>query len=128
MYSYQVEIHTQLTGITEQARDILTHIASLGEKSHQIQERRPASGNNEQSNQPNETEECEGELNEILDSSSKTSEADGSLSAGNNSCKVEKSELSKDLLSAEKEQEYKEILEDVVKNVQSSLGMFIPVS
>ena len=115
LYSYQVEIHTQLTGITEQARDILTHIASLGEKSHQ-------------SNQLNETEECEGELDEILDSSSKTSEANGSSSAENNSCKVKESELSTDLLSAEKEQEYKEILEDVVKNVQSSLGTFMPVS
>lgn len=115
LYSYQVQIHTQLKSITEQARDILTHIATMGNKSCQ----------NEQQNETDESEISFGEeLNEILESNSKTGETEGKLSTEQDLCTVQASEISADLLSEEKELEYKKILENIVKNVQSSLGTF----
>ncbi|CAB4008105.1 Hypothetical predicted protein [Paramuricea clavata] len=112
LYSYQVEIHTQLTSITEQARDILTHIAIMGKNSCQ----------NEQQNETDESEISFGEeLNEILESNSKTGETEGKLSTEQDLCIVPASEISADLLSEEKELEYKKILENIVKNVESSL-------
>ena len=120
LYSYQVEIHTQLTGITEQARDILIHIASLGNKSYQIRDTQYK----EQKNQEDSQEEISfgEELNDILDSN--LSEAGERLNAGENPCNIKESDVSTDVLSEEKEQKYKKMLQNVVKNVQSSLGTF----
>ncbi len=116
-----------MTSITEQARDILTHIATLGNRSSQNQDKRP---NTQSKKQQNKRDESEGEisfgeeLNEIFESKSETREAEGKLSSEQDPCNSQTSEIDKDLLSEEKEQEYKTILENVVKNVHSSLGMF----
>ena len=128
LHSYQNETHTQLTNITAQALDILKHIATLGNNSCHSQE---GTLENKDKEQNKTKEESEGEisfgeeLNEIFESNSETGEHERKLNAEQDSCDIQTSEVDV-YLSEEKEVEYKKILENVVKDVQSSLGTLYP--
>lgn len=116
LYSYQVEVHNQLTKIFEQAGDIITQITTLENTNFEHQEETGEIQPKKQTQEGSDEEISFGEeLNEILESSEKTSEE--AINIVQNSCKN-----FENFLTENQEQEYKEILVDVVNNVQSSLG------
>ena len=125
MHSYQLELHTQLTRITEQAHDILRHIATFGNNSSQSQG--GVEAENEEQNKATEDDKGEisfgEELKEIFESNSETGDGKRKLSSEQDVFDIQASGVNVDL-SEEKQLEYKRILENIVQDVQSSLGRF----
>jgi Mg2+ and Co2+ transporter CorA len=125
LHSYQLELHTQLTKITEQAQDVLRHIATFGNNSSQNQGGLEAK--NEEGNKTTEDDKGEisfgEELKEIFESNSETGDGERKLGSEQDVFDIQASEVNVHL-SEEKQLEYKRILENIVQDVQSSLGRF----
>ena len=131
LHAYQFEIHQQLTTLCEQAQELLMHITNAGNVQCQ---------RNQETTQENITSEHQDEQKEISDEE-KDSVLDDELAdvldndepnertalpETNNSEEVTKdSQVDSELLSAQKENEYKTVLESVVKKVQFSLGTYM---
>ncbi|XP_028391661.1 VPS9 domain-containing protein 1-like isoform X2 [Dendronephthya gigantea] len=115
LYSYQVEVRNQLTKISEQARDIITHITKMEITNFRHKEKPEDIQHPEQTQEESDEKISFGEeLSEIRELREETNE--GAINTAQDSY-----ENVENFLSENQEQEYQKILIDVVNNVQSSL-------